>query len=110
MHEVLHFVDHAPDLGRILMHPGVPDALETQGAHRPLVTPFGAHDAPYLRDLEGAHSVIFTPRVCSMSALERSLWSPSTVARTRFTEVVEPSAWGSTSFAPAGSRAALAPP
>ena len=53
MDEVLHLVDHTPDLGRVLVHPGVPDALETKGAHRPLVTLLGAYDAPYLRDLEG---------------------------------------------------------
>src|SRR5215213_916732 len=45
-----------------------------------------------------------------MSALLRSLWSPSTVACTRFTEVVEPSALVSTSFMPASSRTALTPP
>jgi hypothetical protein len=51
MDEVLHLVDHAPDLGRVLVYPGVPDALETQGAHRPLVTLFGAYDCVTLRGL-----------------------------------------------------------
>ncbi len=98
-----HLVEHAPDLGRILVHPGVPDALESKGAHRPLVTLLRAYDAPDLRDLQGAHSVIFTPRLCSISALVLSCLRPSTVARTRLTAVVEPRAFVSTSLTPASS-------
>src|SRR5215211_1761611 len=108
--EVAHLVEHAPDLGSILVHPGVPDALEPEGAHRPLVLLLGAYDAPHLRNLEGAHSAIFTPLLFSISALVLSCLRPCTVACTRFTAVVEPSALVSTSLTPANSMTALTPP
>src|SRR5215211_7862765 len=108
--EVAHLVEHAPDLGSILVHPGVPDALEPEGAHRPLVLLLGAYDAPHLRNLEGAHSAIFTPLLFSISALVLSCLRPCTVACTRFTAVVEPSALVSTSLTPASSITALTAP
>src|SRR5918998_1039271 len=93
------------------MHSRVAYTLQTQSPDRPLVLAQRADNALGLRDLQGAHNVIFTPRDCSMVALERRLLSPCSVARTRLTEVVEPKAFVSTSLTPASSNAArTAPP
>src|SRR4028118_669650 len=110
MDQVAHLVEHAPYLGRVPMHARVPDPFQAQGLDRPLLVALGTDNALHLRNLEGAHSVIFTPLACSMSALVRSLCSPSTVAWTRLTEVVEPSAFVSTSLIPASSSTARTPP
>src|ERR671916_247796 len=105
-----HLVAHAPYLGRVRVHAGVPDPLQPEGLDRPLLVTLGTDDALYLSNLQGAHDVIFTPLACSMSALVRSLCRPSTVACTRLTDVVEPSALVSTSLTPASSRTARTPP
>src|ERR671916_2119918 len=93
------------------MHSRVAYTLQTQSPDRPLVLAQRADNALGLRDLQGAHNVIFTPRDCSMVALERRLLSPCSVARTRLTAVVEPRAFVSTSLTPASSSTArTAPP
>src|SRR5918997_4878565 len=104
-------LDHTAHLRRVAMHSRVAYTLQTQSPDRPLVLAQRADNALGLRDLQGAHNVIFTPRDCSMVALERRLLSPCSVARTKLTAVVEPRAFVSTSLTPASSSTArTAPP
>src|SRR5919199_1422754 len=104
-------MDHTAYLRRIFVHPRIPDMLEAQGSDRSLVILHRTDNALRLCDLQGAHSVIFTPRERSMSAFVRRFLRPCSVARTRFTAVVEPKAFVSTSLTPASSMTArTAPP
>src|SRR4051794_14547664 len=124
--QVGHRVDHAPDLGTVLVRRHVPDPLQTEGAQRVALVLLAADAGLDLADLETRHQCTASLRALSRAAgvtsstdLPRRLatcsgcsrpCSADTVACTTLMALVEPSDLASTSCTPAHSSTARAEP
>src|SRR5215210_617607 len=133
-HQVAHGLDHAPDLGTVLLDDHVADPLEPQAAQRLALVGLAADGGPLLLDLELRHQPATsceTPSGTSARALSRaagatastgsprreatvsgcsSIFRASTVAWTMLIWFDEPSDLLSTSWMPAHSRTARTGP
>src|SRR5262245_32552335 len=121
-----HRVDHAPDLGTVLVRGHVPDPLQTEGTQRLALVLLAADAGLDLADLEPRHQCTASWRAFSRAAGVTSPTdlprrratgsgcsrpcSASTVACTTLMALAEPRDLASTSCTPAHSSTARADP